>query len=116
MSTARKQKAIPRKQSPPSTIPDCPFCGLRIAAEDVDFGRRAVLAPDGKWRHRVCHFARTEKFKATEKLFQLQDDPKTDPETSLADLIGDLALFAKIKEINFERALDRGRRFAEEES
>lgn len=95
----------------------CVGCRERINEMHVGFETKARNV-DGQWWHRACHFGTTKQFHLTEELFNMQDDHEEDPETAMADLIGDLAQFCKVKGLppsTFTRALERGSRYAEEE-
>lgn len=93
----------------------CSHCHKPIKPEAVEFGVGAVLRDNG-WIHRRCDYETSPRYDATLRLFKIMDDWKADPETALADIIGDLAQFAEIQGINFLSALERGRRYAEEET
>jgi hypothetical protein len=90
----------------------CPECTKRIPQSDLP--DRAIHYRGG-WMHRTCYLRASGQYDLMEKLFQMQDEPDIDPETALADLVGNLAQFAKIKKIDFARALHRGAAYAEVE-
>ena len=89
------------------TLTLCPGCGKRIPAKDA-CDPLCILGADNNYWHRVCHLATTPEYGLMERLFRLQDDWKEDPETALADLIGNLGHFATIQGIDFEEAVSRG--------
>ena len=93
----------------------CSECGKSIKYKDQVVGFRAVCI-DGRWRHRWCHFKTSDRYEATKHLFSLQDNHTTNPENAMADLIADLALFSRLRRVDFKVAVEKGMRYAEEET
>ncbi len=92
----------------------CPGCHKPIAEEGIDFETQVVLRGECYW-HRVCDLQRRPEWDLMVRLFRKQDDWKEDPNTALADLIGDLGHFADNHGIDFEQAVRRGLKYWEEE-
>lgn len=90
----------------------CPGCNEPINEEGI---ATAVKRGEDYW-HRRCECATTVEYGLIEKLFEMQDDFKADPTTAMADLIGNLGLFADIRTgIDFKDAVRRGLKYWREE-
>ena len=93
----------------------CAGCNQPIPEDDCCDPRCTFMDKNKKWWHRACHVATTPEYNLMDRLFRLQDDWKADPETALADLIGNLGHFATIQGIDFEEAIRRGLSYWQEE-
>jgi hypothetical protein len=92
----------------------CAGCQKPVNVDDLAFETRAVTRRGKPW-HRGCHLQTTKEYHLMDRLFKLQDDWRIEPETALADLIGDLGHFADLQGIDFEEAIRRGTKYWDEE-
>ena len=92
----------------------CAFCDEPIPEDDLAYEMRAVLR-NKKPYHRTCWLATTREYSLMERLFRSQDEYKQDPETAMADLIGDLGHYCTINAIDFEEAVRRGMNYWRDE-
>lgn len=91
----------------------CPGCSGLIPEDQQ--GDPLCIEHRGKQWHRQCRLIASREYNIINLLFQEQDDYKEDPDTALADLIGNLGHFADIQGIDFEEAIRRGVGYWQEE-
>ena len=99
----------------------CPGCERRVRERDAD--QIAIFWRD-EWWHRTCQLKSCGEYDAILKLFEMQDEPDVDPQSSMADLISNIGHFCTIhnkrkrgdRRINFADAVRVGLSHYEEET
>jgi hypothetical protein len=117
MSKFQKIKQAITQAAAPARTEECNVCpGCHKVIREADLGDPLTEQVDKRWWHRPCLFATTQEYRLIDRALRLHSDYKADPETALADLIGDLGHYATLKGIDFEESMRRGMQFWLEET